>query len=1051
MTLLTRRLEQPIGREAQVQRLQRLFQAVLEGGGTRVAFITGEGGIGKTFLLEHLRRRWTEHGEALVPARIIDLYDVVNHTVEGFLESLMRAYPADDPFWNPVLAAYEEARRALERARLSQEARAIRAAREALLDTVFRGLSDLGRRFPLVVFLDTAERWAYQVGPQQTYWAEAWEVLRQWLREWLRPYGRFATNLLWVMAGRPERVRRLREDLTDVQEGDADRVVLVDLPPFSEDEVREFLEAYGLEDWRDQAAQIRAWTQGHPLLLGLFVEMATRDARRTEDALAQGRPEDLVHLLMNTPEWMPVLPQLAVAARGLTPRHLAFMDRGEEPSAQDLAIYRRMLEAVRDSIFVKRRVLQGPDGEEEYLFLHDEMYRWARRAILPGLQQSVLRWLDRLREFSARWIRRLGHELGDIYLQLAEEARTSGQEALLSRIQRLEAFRNQQESDRLYYSLRQSAYLGMRHYQRSLWTMRALKRDDFMRMLQTEVWEYLDEVHRAREEKASWFPLPGDEDFLAYVRVVTAFYPVWQLWAEERLTGPELLERLRELEALVDRELPQEPAHTLARAWLSTAELIALAREGKFEEAIRKAEMWWEQVQRVAANLEATTLAESREAWRWQCQWNEALLGYTLGFLHSARQDTEQAVRFFTRAQHVSVRLPFHFLEATAANDGGFALAHEDVQRAVHKVRRAFAIRKDWGWGVHMALSLNTLARVSIAEGHYEMARELAHKAQNIFRLLGYARGLGLSALALAEAYRRLGDASPMLSFEQRRRLYEEAERQAREALHLEQSLGKENVWRAYDELGRTYRQLARLFREQAQQSSGAMERRLMQQAAQFARQSRQVLAAAQRVAREIEDRLLGEVLALRSRVNLLWLDFYMDEDREVLEEAIEEVLATIAELCPDLRDLTTARATWEERPPTGPCRHLAVEKGKVMVLRGRVYLAALSRAADEAQRLEWARRAGRTLLEAFEFSRLVGSDYAPLRIAGEQLVETWTESLRHKEVRPEDLERFVEAARAHAQELGLGWEESYLYRVLEKGELLPEQAEPLLVLEENG
>jgi len=165
---------------------------------------------------------------------------------------------------------------------------------------------------------------------------------------------------------------------------------------------------------------------------------------------------------------------------------------------------------VRDSIFIKRRVLSGPRGEEEYFFLHDEMYRWVRRTILPHFSQNIPIWLDRLRELSAREIERLNRVLGDAYLRLAEEG-TSEQKDWVQEIQKLEALRHQQETDRLYYSLRQSAYLGIRHYQRVLWSTRALKRDDFMRMLQTEVWEYLeeylDEVHGAQQEGHSWFPL----------------------------------------------------------------------------------------------------------------------------------------------------------------------------------------------------------------------------------------------------------------------------------------------------------------------------------------------------------------------------------------------------------------------------------------------------------------------------------------------------------------------------------------------------------------
>jgi len=373
---------------------------------------------------------------------------------------------------------------------------------------------------------------------------------------------------------------------------------------------------------------------------------------------------------------------------------------------------------------------------------------------------------------------------------------------------------------------------------------------------------------------------------------------------------------------------------------------VRLSREGKYDEAIKQARQWLQQVVQIEEQLEETQMSsESREAWRWQCWWNEALLSYTLGFLYSLRQDTAPADRFFTQAQHLCIRLPFHFLEATAANDGGFALAHEDIQRANNKVRRAFAIRKEWGWGVYMALSLNTLARLSIAEGHYEQARDLSRKAQNIFRLLGYTRGLGLSALALAEAYRRLGDSASMLSFEQRRQLYEEAERQAREALNLEQRLGKEDQWRAFDELGRTYRQLARLLHEQALQASEPAQH--LRDAKAFARQARQAFRAAQRVAREIEDRPVGEALALSSQVNRLWLDFYMGATRETLEGAIQEVITKIEGLCPELARLPEARKAWQEGRPSGPCRRLAVEKGKVMVLLGRVYLRDLFQEKD--------------------------------------------------------------------------------------------------------
>ncbi len=263
--------------------LQEIHQA-LEEQGPRVVYITGPGGVGKTFLLREVLRRCREDGEwahlgLLAMNDVLDFYHTTNHTLEGFTQALYQALPSVDVEYSASLY-FEEGSPDEDAAAATKEGAAIGKPAFTRYERIYEKflkkqydlagmlkelsvlrdhmtevfLDDLnlvaaGRR--VVLAFDTAERLLYETDRiQQELDLEPEKVpILDWL---LRSFFPHLGNVVVLLAGR-RRPEQLREDL---QMGLANRLQVHNLEPFSPNDTHHYFDVVA-KKIRQAAADVR--------------------------------------------------------------------------------------------------------------------------------------------------------------------------------------------------------------------------------------------------------------------------------------------------------------------------------------------------------------------------------------------------------------------------------------------------------------------------------------------------------------------------------------------------------------------------------------------------------------------------------------------------------------------------------------------------------------------------------------------------------------------------------------------------------------------------
>ena len=82
-----------IGRDAEVATIDRFPRM----DATQLVQIIGEGGAGKTRLLREILERYRKEDDWFVVAKeIIDFYHIANHSIEGLMDAIYRAFQSDE-------------------------------------------------------------------------------------------------------------------------------------------------------------------------------------------------------------------------------------------------------------------------------------------------------------------------------------------------------------------------------------------------------------------------------------------------------------------------------------------------------------------------------------------------------------------------------------------------------------------------------------------------------------------------------------------------------------------------------------------------------------------------------------------------------------------------------------------------------------------------------------------------------------------------------------------------------------------------------------------
>ncbi len=973
--------------------------------GSRVLYVTGSGGIGKTrFLQEALKRLKGEPG-LTVASRIIDLYHTQYHTIEGLLDALQSALGFT------YFTRYREERRKLERykAAFAGELAEVELQRKRMVEAFEEDWERLALSRRIVIALDTLERLYYGT----TVIREMLEgdlplpAIRSWLFEFLA----WAPNTVVIIAGRPreEQRRELEEKL-------GERFVPIELGAFSEQESLEYIENLRRvlqERGKELAAErvanlseetrkvIHKLTGGRPILLALVVDyLASSDffpeeftrpyseiAALSDEELEslrreveKGLVENVQNLrgpLSDTVRWM------AYARKGMTPALLATL-AGISPEEAE-----KRLAEVRELSFVK------PRPDDERLFLHDEMYDLLDRYLLskvPRKRQNEI--YRKLAEYSRVQAEDACERLKGLYGEPESGEEWDLDKALECRQRFLES-----HSAEVHYLLRADPAEGFKLYLRYS--------DEALLSWDTE----LDMLLREEMLDFASYAFAGDRTEFRGLRKVEVDAYEAARWVR-RLTVLGLTKRAVELYENLESEWDVlfDPYVTLPYAEMKTNGAMALTFQfGDMERAERGLEKAIELLE--AEHKKAK--AEKREGDLWLIRTQLGSAWNALGYLYRVQGIYKAAIESYGKAIPYWRANKLHLRLAETMNNQAFAMAEAGEPSTAFSVGRdALQLRRQEGPLYPIGLSINTMALIEIRRGNYKDAIDLAEDALAMFGMVGSKRGQGLAKIALAEALTRASGKAPEiipaaeLSLEEKAQLLSEAAEHSLDAVGIFEGFEeKERRIEAYIRLGCAWRDWARLRKRHPSRLESAEE---------LYRRAKEAFEYAAGLSKE---RLYRWV---ETKANEAWLEYYMDNVDRALELA-DEIEARIPE--------EYKIAPGELNPKISPeraCLPLWAYLGKINVLRGVVFSEKFAKTKQDEHL--------RSSIERFAFglayNELVSRDAQGFQLA----VSTVYEYL--KTFNPEELIKAFETLRDLENRypaLKLGREHCRLWDKLEK------------------
>ncbi len=711
----------------------------------RIFYIRGEGGIGKTRLLqEALRKAKTQGSEASSPVVFeepVDFYHYPTHSIQGLARALRAVLPQSIRAmyfgrYDDLLVLAQEAQR---RGDTGQAETLIQEALEPFEDAFIR----LTRFSPLVMAFDTLEVLG-RVDPEQQILSWLFRLVRGTTPNASRP-------ITVLLAGRPQpEVEAFLHE-----QGELERLDLTGLSSESVAaymrQLAEVLRQKGQGRLAERLKQLTAencetitlLTAGRPILVGLVAEMwlgqgVIPDIFRTPAeklrhlapaALEQKQEETrnliLSHLWTLRNPWRSTLAVLMLTRKGLTaPLLSALHDISEEEA-------RARLEKLSQLSFVKTR----PFESELRVYLHDELY-----ALLESSYPNPVRRAEILKAIAA-WYETKRQTLTDkLREHYAGEARSSETRSSAEtrspaeEIIRLHEGLQQVKIEQVHYALRADWREGLArfvHYSLDAYTLWEPGLDEY---LQGEVRDYLGYCDDPAARMALEWELS-----LAQVRNLILKRDFRQ--AQERLN------------ALQGHPDPGAIHQAHRAIWRGV-----LAREqGNFEQA----EGYFRQ-----AESQLQGMAEPEHLLKFHLK---ALLYIHWGYALRLQYKNRRAAEIYSKAIAPLRRLDNRYELAELHKNQAFCLAESGQTRQARLlIKDALGLARQEGAAYLEGLSWNTLALIQIRDGHPHEALAPALKALEIFKSLGNQRGEGLACLALAQAYRRRALESDVPPREQR-------------------------------------------------------------------------------------------------------------------------------------------------------------------------------------------------------------------------------------------------------------------------------------------
>jgi hypothetical protein len=959
-------------------------------GGVHLLYFEGNGGIGKTSLLEAIleRSQWKGRAETLsgccVAHEVIDLAHVDAYTPEGMIRRIMEVLGK----W-----FFQEAQSllpALERAKLAGDSAAIARAERALQTAFFEELAELSKDGVVLAF-DTLEVLDQEHDPFLDELGARAPVLSaaRWLFDAFLPV--LQGNILVVLAGRSRAVVPKLELLRERN----DRILTrhVELEPFDLDETREYLKAVAQAEGRrgdgDAAERLWSWAEergdllhylsgGRPLLLALVSELIARDW-----PLPQAFEKPLEELCRQPVEfWWPEIERALVARihqtaapLGPTLRALAWLRKGATPEllAQLLDLtnadgtwdfYRATgyLDQAAQLAIVKVR-----PGDRR-VFLHDEMYALLDRYVL---QESSEDERDVVYGTILTHYRELTHSLQ----QRAEHpSHLAGSVHTLLR---------QAYIEEMHYQLCYSPPAGFAMY---FWLAEEalsagdVEMDTFVRS------EFMRTLSMLRESEIFLGSIPREASLDMAVR--------WGARAVALQRDPEAALKILELV----RQQWTKDAGKVELPWAHFQLHWALAK-------IRRAsgDDWLDAKEILTGVVETLerTLAFPPEnpvitARHWRAKITKSLALNNLGYLDHQQGRFPEAVDHLRESAILQRSLGLSTLVSTLT-DLAYAMAMTgQFHHARLMAEEAERLAQRCGRTSLLAVALNVRAFVEGLDHHYQVALRYADRALQAAAQLPGDRISGLSYLARARAYRYLWSSLSEDERAQEAGLLDEALASATQAVGLLRSSAADRVG-ALLERGCIYREQARW--QQAQGKATEAAETAHKSEADLERVT--VLAAALNLPRE-------QSLAW---TDLGWLGYYLGKTEDV-EEALQQAYQPLpAEyLFPEEGSLPPMAEREQKKEAALPFWSAL---GKAEMLKANLALDQALAHSTNGHHQENLRAAAKHITLSLAYDELVGDSHFELTRAEEGL---------HSRIVQDDLDirTFHQYAKQVAQEQGL-------------------------------
>ncbi|MEM2367966.1 MAG: AAA family ATPase, partial [Candidatus Bathyarchaeia archaeon] len=781
-----------VGRQRELERIRK----ALEVRETKIFYITGPGGIGKTRLIQEILKEFSQREDCAVAKEPIDLYHPANRSLEGLLEAIKNAMGLE-------LNRYQEVKEEINRLLLQTGATfsEVEKKRRDMAEAFIKDWEEESAERRLVIAFDTLEKLHYESDRFQELLKVEIEypVVRSWLfREFLPK----ASNSLILLAGRP------RETLAQELRGTlGNKLEEIELRAFSEEETCAYfaniinqLPEHSLERQRlerlsmEIIKRVHSLTSGRPifislvadylatadLLLPIFrapIEMPTVDetVRNEVERALVGQIMDLPDPLRNTTYY------LAWARRGMEPELLAkLMDISEEEAQNYINEARRLS-------FVKTR-----PGDRK-AFLHDEMYELVEKHLLSSqspdehrrIYSICINYFQKKIQSHQEELQNL-YQTGQIDSKLAEIKRALI-EAKVNLVHYM-LIDNPLEGFSLYFKFSEESYHGS-----------DVETD---MLLREEILDFLALKFAGGEEEVNGLKKSEIETEMA------------TRWVKRLIN----LGRFNEALEVAEKIESNVPNLEKIFPYLWADLLIS--------KAFIKIMTWKELKEAEDLLREAIEILEKGKNGEFVYVLLAKAYNY-LGYLYRVQGQYKGAIKSYNKAMVYQRYLKLEAQQAETLNNSAFALAEAgEPHTAIAQAKDALELRFKLGFPYPIGLSYNTLALVEIRHSDYERAKIYAEEARNLFERIRNQRGVGLSYLALAEALLRLS-AKPALKpeevdLESRIKLLKMAEKYAREALKIFRGiyLEEEREVEALLRLGCVCRDQARLLRG-AEESKG--------------------------------------------------------------------------------------------------------------------------------------------------------------------------------------------------------------------------------------